>query len=165
MSLNYCFVLNFVCNKCCLVWVSFCFHFIFIMWFITVYYVFLLRIFTCYYGCLFLFILFLYLHEPKKPKPHLYLHDPHPSLITYILSHSHLNNRPYFTPHSTHVCLPPSCMKPSIPFRCPLVYPAYPTLHSRPTPFPYAPYPSSPTCPSLITYIPSHSHLHSLACS
>ena len=63
------------------------FPFHFIMCFITVYYVFLLRIFTCYYVCLFLFICFFYLHKsfiaprgavfPICMRHHLHLHASH----------------------------------------------------------------------------------------
>ena len=71
MLLNYCFVLNFVCNKYCLVCVSLCFHFIF-------YYVFL-HVIMCVYFYLFYFFICMNL---KSLSPICTYTGPHPSTFS-----------------------------------------------------------------------------------
>ena len=119
MSLNYCFVLNFVCSRCCLVCVSLCFHSVFIMCFITVYYVFLFY-FACYYRGLILFILFLYnCMNLKRPKPHLLLTHPPLASCRAILSSTPLSPlAPAMQGLFTHYLKPLACLFPFYPMTC-----------------------------------------------
>ena len=109
MSLNYYFVLSFICSKCCLVCVSLCFHFIF---YYVFYYVFL-HVIMCVYFYLFYFFICMNLKSlsPICTYTTNTLHSSPTSLPTATCMIGHTSSLLHETKPSIHM---PTCMEPCL---------------------------------------------------